>query len=55
MTANRQLNGNFDLLRHLVGAGWVDSELSDGFPLDHLKHGENLRVAVALLRVAEHP
>ena len=41
VTVNRQLNGNFDLLRHLAGEGWVDSELSDGFPLEQLKHREN--------------
>ena len=31
LTVNRRLNGNFDLLRHLIGEGWVDSELQDGF------------------------
>ena len=41
LTVNRQLNGNFDLLRHLVGEGWVDSELSTGFPLDQLKQRAN--------------
>ena len=41
LTVNRQLNGNFDLLRHLVGEGWVDSELSTGFPLDELKQRAN--------------
>ena len=30
LTVNRQLNGNFDLLRHLIGAGWVDGELRSG-------------------------
>ena len=34
LTVNRQLNGNFDLLRHLIGTGWVDSELTSGFPLE---------------------
>ncbi len=41
LTVNRQLNGNFDLLRHLLGEGWVDSELSTGFPLDELKQRAN--------------
>ena len=41
LTVNRQLNGNFDLLRHLIGEGWVDGELRDGFPLEEL----NQRIA----------
>ena len=41
VTVNRQLNGNFDLLRDLVGAGWVDSELSTGFPLEELNQRDN--------------
>ena len=42
LTVNRQLNGNFDLLRHLIGAGWVDGELRSGFPLDELNRRDNL-------------
>ena len=34
-------NGNFDLLRHVVGEGWVDSDLESGFPLDRLDRREN--------------
>ena len=41
LTVNRQLNGNFDLLRHLLGEGWVDSELRSGFPLEELSQREN--------------
>ena len=41
LTVNRQLNGNFDLLRHVIGEGWVDGELQDGFPLDELDQREN--------------
>ena len=41
LTVNRQLNGNFDLLRHLIGEGWVDSELRSGFPLEELTQRSN--------------
>ena len=41
LTVNRQLNGNFDLLRHVIGEGWVDGELRDGFPLDELDQRDN--------------
>ena len=41
LTVNRRLNGNFDLLRHLIGEGWVDGELQDGFPLEQLAEREN--------------
>ena len=41
LTVNRQLNGNFDLLRHLIGTGWVDSEITSGFPLEQLNQREN--------------
>ena len=41
LTVNRQLNGNFDLLRHVIGEGWVDSELRSGFPLEELDQREN--------------
>ena len=41
LTVNRQLNGNFELLRHLIGAGWVDGELRSGFPLDEPDQRDN--------------
>ena len=41
LTVNRQLNGNFDLLRHLIGEGSADSEVSSGFPLERLGQREN--------------
>ncbi len=41
LTVNQQLNGNFDLLRHLIGEGWADSEIQDGFPLERLAQREN--------------
>ena len=34
-------NGNLDLLGHVVGEGWVDSDLESGFPLDRLDRREN--------------
>ena len=37
----RHTNGNFDLLRHVVGEGWADSNLESGFPLDRLDQREN--------------
>ena len=36
-----RLNGNFDLLRHIVGEGWIDSDIESGFPLDRLDQREN--------------
>ena len=36
-----RLNGNFDLLRHVVGEGWVDSDIESHFPLDPLDQREN--------------
>ena len=39
LTVNRQLNGNFDLLRHVIGEGWVDAELQDGFPWSGCRSG----------------
>ena len=41
LTVNRQLNGNFDLLRHLIGEGWTDTEIHSGFPLELLNQREN--------------
>ena len=36
-----QLNGNFDLLRQIVGEGRVDCNIESGFPLDRLDQREN--------------
>ena len=33
-TPSKRLNGNFDLLCHIVGEGWIGSEIERGFPLD---------------------
>ena len=41
LTVNRQLNGNFDVLRHVIGEGWVDSELRSGFPLEELNQRDS--------------
>ena len=41
LTVNRQLNGNFDLLRHIIGEQQVDSDIQISFPLDRLDHREN--------------
>ena len=37
----RRTNGNFDLLRHVVGVGWADTDIESGFPLDRLEEREN--------------
>ncbi len=36
-----RLNGNFDLLREVVGEGRVDCNIESGFPLDRLDQREN--------------
>ena len=41
LTVNRQLNGNFDLLRHVIGEQQVDSNIQLSFPLDQLDQREN--------------
>ncbi len=41
LTVNRQLNGNFDLLRHLIGEAETDSTIQLSFPLDQLDEREN--------------
>ena len=41
LTVNQRLNGNFDLVRHLIGEGWADSEISGGFPLEELNQREH--------------
>ena len=37
----RRLNGNFDLLRHVIGEGEAEADLSPGFPLEELDEPEN--------------
>ena len=41
LTVNRQLNGNFDLLRHIIGEQQVDTPIQLSFPLDRLDRREN--------------
>ncbi len=41
LTVNRQLNGNFDLLRRIIGEQQVDTPLQLSFPLDRLDQREN--------------
>ena len=41
LTANRQLNGNFDLLRHLIGEQTAESDIQTSLPLDRLDRHEN--------------
>ena len=41
VTVQRQLNGNFDHLRHLIGGETVDTEIRSGFPLGMLAAPEN--------------
>ena len=41
LTVNRQLNGNFDLLRRIIGEQQVDSDIQLSFPLDRLDRREN--------------
>ena len=37
----RRLNGNFDLLRHLIGEREAEADISSSFPLDELDEPEN--------------
>ena len=41
LVTGRRLNGNFDLLREVVGEGQVESALRGSFPLERLAHREN--------------
>ena len=41
LTVNRQLNGNFDLLRHIIGEQTAKSTIQISFPLDQLDQREN--------------
>ena len=37
----RRLNGNFDLLRHVIGEGEMEADINLSFPLDELDEPEN--------------
>ena len=41
LTVNRQLNGNFDLLRHIIGEEQVNTPIQLSFPLNQLDQREN--------------
>ena len=41
LTVNRQLNGNFDLLRHIIGEQTAESNIQLSFPLEQLDLPEN--------------
>ena len=41
LVSGRQLNGNFDLLRNLIGEGKADASLVGSFPLERLHRREN--------------
>ena len=41
LTVNRQLNGNFNLLRHIIGEQSIQSNIQLSFPLDQLDQREN--------------
>ena len=41
LVVGRQLNGNFDLLRHVIGDGRVDAQVQPSFPLERLSEREN--------------
>ena len=41
LTVNRQLNGNFDLLRHIIGQEQVNTPIQSSFPLNQLDQREN--------------
>ena len=41
LVAGRQLNGNFDLLRRIIGEGETDGDIQISFPLDRLDRREN--------------
>ena len=41
LTVNRQLNGNFDLLRYIIGEESTESNIQLSFPLDRLDRREN--------------
>ena len=41
LVVNRQLNGNFDLLRQIIGEGVASSNIAMSFPLEQLDQPEN--------------
>ncbi len=41
LTVNRQFNGNFDLLRHIIGEQTAESTIQVSFPLEQLDQREN--------------
>ena len=41
LVTGRQLNGNFDLLRNVIGEEQVDTRIQPGFPLEHLSEPKN--------------
>ena len=41
LVTGRQLNGNFDLLRDVIGSEQVDTRIQPGFPLERLTDPEN--------------
>ena len=41
LVTGQRLNGNFDLLRNLIGEGKADADLVGSFPLEHLGRREN--------------
>ncbi len=41
LVTGRRLNGNFDLLRHVIADGWADTPIHAGFPLARLGRREN--------------
>ena len=55
LVTGQRLNGNFDLLRNLIGEGKADANLVGSFPLEGLGRPENFPFADALLRPAQHP
>ena len=40
-TPKRRLNGNFDLLRHIVGQGHAEADIQTSFPLERLDQRDN--------------
>ena len=41
LTVGKQLNGNFDLLRHIIGEGTADANIAPSFPLKRLGERDN--------------
>ena len=55
LVTSRQLNGNFDLLRDIIGEQQVDTRIQPTLPAGAPHRSGELPVATALLRAAEHP